>query len=190
MEMNLTYKALLLTVGLVGGSLVHASTAGVSLTNETVNGNVNLDMGSFGLNAGVTNDLDTNSSTAHVGVTVQDSEGGNGPLEVGVGARVSLIKTDIGGEDKLTAALGLGGWYRYTLQQANRLSIYGSLYYSPEVLSFSDLDHTYTYDFRLEYMTMRNARAYISYANTVVVYDDNSRAEINKGFSVGANVDF
>lgn len=190
-EMNLTYKTLLLTVGLLGGSFVHASTAGVSLTNETVKGDVNLDMGAFGLNAGITNDIDTNSSTAHVGLTVQDSEGGDGPLEVGVGIRLYIIDADLeDDEDELSGAISLGGWYRYTLQQANRLSIYGSLYYSPKVLSFSNLDHTYTYDFRLEYMTMRNARAYISYANTVVVYDDNTRTEINKGFSVGANVDF
>jgi len=189
--MNLTYKTLLLTVGLLGGSFVHASTAGVSLTNETVKGDVNLDMGSFGLNAGITNDIDTNSSTAHVGLTVQDSEGGDGPLEVGVGIRLYIIDADLeDDEDELSGAISLGGWYRYTLQQANRLSIYGSLYYSPKVLSFSNLDHTYTYDFRLEYMTMRNARAYISYANTVVVYDDKTRTEINKGFSVGANVDF
>ncbi|WOD07351.1 YfaZ family outer membrane protein [Marinomonas sp. GJ51-6] len=190
--MNLTYKTLLLTVGLLGGSFVHASTAGVSLTNETVKGDVNLDMGSFGLNAGITNDIDTNSSTAHVGLTVQDSEGGNGPLEVGIGIRLYVVDTDVGSDDDedLSAALSLGGWYRYTLQQANRVSIYGSLYYSPEVLSFSNLSHTYTYDFRLEYITMRNARAYISYANTILIYDDDTRKEINKGFSVGANVDF
>jgi hypothetical protein len=191
LEMNLTYKSLLLTAGILGASFVHASSAGVSLTNETVKGDINLDMGSFGLNAGVTNDVEENSSTAHVGLTVQDSEGGDGPLEVGIGIRLNVIDADLDNDDdELSVALGLGGWYRYTLQQANRLSIYGSLYYSPEVLSFSNLDHTYTYDFRLEYMTMRNARAYISYANTVVVYDDDRRAEFNKGFSVGATVDF
>ncbi|MFT2099186.1 YfaZ family outer membrane protein [Marinomonas sp. 2405UD66-6] len=188
--MNLTYKTLLLTVGLLGGSFVHASTAGVSLTNETIKGDVNLDMGSFGVNAGVTNDTETNSSSAHVGLTVQDS-GGNGPLETGLGVRLNVIDADLNDDDnEFSVALSLGGWYRYTLQQANRLSIYGSLYYAPEVLSFSNLNHTYTYDFRLEYLTMRNARAYISYANTVIIYDDETRKEINKGFSVGATVDF
>ncbi len=190
--MNLTYKALFLTAGLLGASLVNASSAGVSLTNETVKGDINLSMGSFGIDAGVVQDVETNSSTAHVGLSVQDSEGGNGPLEVGIGIRFTVIDASLetDEEDELSAALSLGGWYRYTLPEANRLSIYGSGYYSPEVLSFSNLNHTYTYDFRLEYRTMRNARAYVSYTNTVVVYDDESRTEINKGFSVGANVDF
>ncbi|ETX11485.1 hypothetical protein MUS1_09370 [Marinomonas ushuaiensis DSM 15871] len=189
--MNLTYKALLLTLGFLGSSVVYASTAGVSLTNDTVQGDVNLDLGSFGFNAGITHDSDGSSSTGHVGLTVEDSEGAGGPLQVGLGVRLYVIDADLNdGDNELSAALSLGGWYRYTLQEANRISIYGSGYYSPEVLSFSNLNHTYTYDFRLEYMTMRNSRAYINYGNTVVVYDDNSRKEINKGFSVGAVVDF
>jgi len=189
--MNLTHKTLLLTLGILGSSVVNASTAGVSLTNETVQGDVNLDLGSFGLNAGITHDSDENSSTGHVGLTVEDSEGADGPLQVGLGVRLYVMDADLNDdENELSAALSLGGWYRYTLQQANRVSIYGSGYYSPQVLSFSNLDHMYTYDFRLEYMTMRNSRAYIRYGNTVIVYDDNSRKEINKGFSIGAVVDF
>ena len=189
--MNIMHKALLLTFGILGSSFVNASTAGVSLTNETVQGDVNVDIGRFGLNAGVTHDSDENSSTGHIGLTVEDSEGDGGPLQVGLGVRLYVIDADLNDdENEVSAALSLGGWYRYTLQQANRLSIYGSLYYSPEVLSFSNLDHMYTYDLRLEYMTMRNSRAYIRYGNTVIVYDDDSRKEINKGFSVGAVVDF
>lgn len=189
--MNFTHKALLLTIGILGSSFVSASTVGVSLTNETVKGDVNLSLGSFGLNAGITHDTEESSSVAHVGLSVQDSQGGDGPLQVGIGVRLSIIDADLeDDENELSAALGLGGWYRYTLQQANRLSIYGSLYYSPEVLSFSNLNHTYTYDFRLEYMTMVNSRAYISYSNTVVIYDDGEREEISKGFSIGAVVGF
>jgi hypothetical protein len=39
-------------------------------------------------------------------------------------------------------------------------------------------------------MTMRNARVYLSYGKTTVVYDDNSRIDANKGLSIGAAVEF
>ena len=52
------------------------------------------------------------------------------------------------------------------------------------------LDDMYTYEFRAEYMTMRNARAFIRYGKTVTVYEDDSRKEIDKGLSIGATVDF
>ncbi|WP_394179156.1 YfaZ family outer membrane protein [Marinomonas posidonica] len=189
--MNLNVKAVFLAFGLLGSSIAGASTAGVNLTNETVQGDFNLDMGSFGINGGVSHDKDEDTSTGYVGLSVQDSEGGSGPLQVGIGIRLYAMDAELeNDENEISLALSLGGWYRYTLQQANRLSVYGSVYYSPEILSFTNLDHMYTYDFRLEYMTMRNARAYIKYGNTVIVYDDNSRKETNKGFSIGANVDF
>ncbi|TYL47865.1 YfaZ family outer membrane protein [Marinomonas sp. IMCC 4694] len=187
--MDFMCKSLLLTAGIFGASLVHASNAGVSLTNDTVKGNINLNMGSFGINAGFTRDDDASTSTAHVGVTVEDADT-SGPLQVGIGVRLYAIDADLENQDDLAFAVGLGGWYRYTIPEANRVSIFGSLYYSPEVLSFSNLDHMYTYDIRLEYMTMRNARAYVSYGRTVTVYDDNSRREIDKGISIGANVEF
>ena len=187
--MNFTYKTLLLTAGILGASVVNASTAGVSLTNETVKGDVNLDLGSFGIDAGITHDKDESTSTAHLGLSVQDSDT-SGPLQVGIGARLYAIDADLDNEDDLSMALSLGGWYRYTIPQANRVSIYGSLYYAPEVLSFTNLDHMYTYEFRAEYMTMRNARAYIRYGKTVTIYDDNTRKESNKGLSIGATVDF
>ncbi|ETI57897.1 YfaZ family outer membrane protein [Marinomonas profundimaris] len=187
--MNLTHKTLLLTAGILGSSIVSASTAGVSLTNDTVKGDVNLSMGSFGINAGVTHDKDESTSTAHVGLSVEDSDS-SGPLQVGIGVRLYAIDADLEKEDDVSMGLSLGGWYRYTIPEANRVSIYGSLYYSPEVLSFTNLNHMYTYEFRAEYMTMKNARAYIRYGKTVIIYDDKSRKEVNKGLSVGATVDF
>ncbi|MBR7888430.1 hypothetical protein J9B83_05690 [Marinomonas sp. A79] len=184
-----TCKTLLLTAGLFSSSVIMASSAGVSLTNETVKGNVNLSMGSFGVNAGITRDDDADTSTAYAGVTVEDSDT-SGPLQAGLGARVYAIDENRADDNDFSMALSLGGWYRYTLPQANRVSIYGSLYYSPEVLSFGDLDHMYTYEFRGEYMTMRNARVYVSYGKTVTVYDDGSRNESDDNLAVGATVSF
>lgn len=186
---HFTCKTLMLTAGIFGSSVVFASSAGVSLTNETVKGDFNLSMGTFGVNAGITRDDDADSSTAYVGVTVEDSDT-SGPLQAGLGARVYAIDQDRTDDNDFSMALSLGGWYRYTLPQANRVSIYGSLYYAPEVLSFGDLDHMYTYEFRGEYMTMRNARVYVSYNKTITIYDDGSRSESDDGLAVGATVSF
>ena len=189
--MNVTYKALALTAALLGSSLIHASTAGVALTNDTAHAEVNLSMGTFGIEGGATYDSDASASIGYVGLLVQDSEGDNGPFEAGVGFRAYVIGADVSDNDnEISSAIGLGGWYRFTIPQANRLSLFGSLYYSPEVLTFSNADHMYNYDFRFEYMVMQNARAFLRYSNTVVVYDDDSRNEIDKGFSIGATVEF
>lgn len=187
--MNTTYKTLLLTVGVLGSSIVNASTAGVSLTNTTVKGDVTLSMGTFGIDAGMSYDKDESVTTAHLGFEVEDSDT-SGPLQVGLGARAYGIDTDKQNDEDTSAAVALGGWYRYTIPEANRISLYGSLYYSPEVLSFTNLDHMYVYELRAEYMTMRNARAYISYGKTAIIYDDNTRKEANNGFAIGATVDF
>ena len=183
-------KALLVALGLTGSTLVSASNASLNLTNDVINGDATLNLGNFALSGGGTYDEDTNSSIAYVGIGVEDAEP-NGPLQAGIGIRGSVIDTDTeDDENKLAAAVGIGGWYRYTLPQANRLSIYGSGYYSPEILTLTELAHTYTYEFRGEYMTMRNARAYVRYGKTVVVFDDGSHKDINAGISVGATVDF
>ncbi|NVK74907.1 hypothetical protein C0J08_11070 [Marinomonas sp. CT5] len=187
--MNLTNKALLLTAGILGSSLVNASTASVALTNETVKSDVNFNMGTFGIGAGVSYDKDESVTAAHIELGVEDSDT-SGPLQVGLGARLYGIDADLEPDDDISVALALGGWYRYTLPEANRLSIFGSLYYAPEVLSFKNLDHMYVYELRAEYMTMRNARAFISYGKTTVIYEDDSRKIANNGFSVGASVDF
>ncbi|MCB5160323.1 YfaZ family outer membrane protein [Marinomonas algarum] len=186
---SFTCKALLMAAGILGSSVVAASSAGVSLTNETVKGDLNVNMGSFGLNVGLSRDDDTDSTTGYVGATIEDSDT-SGPLQAGLGIRLNAIDNNRPNDNDLSLAVSLGGWYRYTLQKANRVSIYGSLYYAPEVLSFNDLDHTYNYEFRLEYMTMRNARAYVSYGETVTIYNDGSRKEINDGVAFGANVIF
>ena len=187
--MNLAHKALLLTAGILGSSIVNASTAGVSLTNSTVKGDVTLSMGTFGIDAGMSYDKDESVTTAHLGFGVEDSDT-SGPLQVGLGARVYGIDADKQNDKDTSVAVALGGWYRYTIPEANRISLYGSLYYAPEVLSFTNLDHMYVYELRAEYMTMRNARAYISYGKTAIIYDDNTRKEANNGFAIGATVDF
>ncbi|UTW01476.1 hypothetical protein KDW99_10195 [Marinomonas rhizomae] len=189
--MYFTHKALLLTAGILGSSLVSASTATVALTNETVKGDANFDMGTYGVDAGFSYDKDESISTGYIGLGIEDSDP-TGPLQVGLGARIYGIDTDLKNDSDISVAIALGGWYRYTIPEANRLSIFGSLYYAPESLSLTNLNHMYVYEVRAEYMTMKNARAFVSYGKTRIVYDNaaGTRKEANNGFAVGATVEF
>ncbi|MEL0636828.1 MULTISPECIES: YfaZ family outer membrane protein [Marinomonas] len=188
--MNLTNKALLLTAGILSSSMVFASTAGVSLTNDLVKADVAIDAGPFSISGGGTHDADNETSSAYVGINIQDSDT-SGPLQIGLGVRIYALDNNMQGKnDEIAVATALGGWYRYTFPMANRLSFYASGYYAPTVLSVSRLDHMYTYDVRGEYMTTQNTRAYIGYGSTVSVYTNGERRETSDGLSIGASVAF
>ena len=188
--MKLTHKVLLLTAGILSSSMVLASDADISLTNDLLKGNVNLDLGPFALSAGGNHDSDDDTSSAYIGLNVQDSDV-SGPLQIGLGIRLYALDDNLKDKnDDIAFAAALGGWYRYTLPMANRLSLYASGYYAPKILSVSRLDHMYTYDLRGEYMTTQNTRVYLGYGSTVSVYTNNERRETDNGFNIGASVNF
>lgn len=188
--MKLTNKALLLTAGVLSSSMVFASNAGLNLTNDKLKADVSIDAGPFSIDAGGSHDTDKDTSSAYAGLGIQDSDT-SGPLQVGLGIRLYALDSDLKSEDNdLALAVALGGWYRYTFPMANRLSIYASGYYSPEVLTISRLDHMYTYDARIEYMTTHNTRAFINYGATEAIYKNGDRQKSSNGISVGANVVF
>ncbi|SBS33926.1 YfaZ precursor [Marinomonas spartinae] len=188
--MKLSNKALLLTAGLLSSSMVLASNVGVNLRNDLLKADASIDAGPFSIDAGGTHDADKDTSSAYAGLSIQDTDA-TGPLQVGLGARLYALDSNLKDENNdLALAVALGGWYRYTFPMANRLSIYASGYYSPEVLTISRLDHMYTYNARLEYMTTHNTRAFISYGATEAIYKNGERQRSNDGISVGANVVF
>ncbi|MBJ7538228.1 YfaZ family outer membrane protein [Marinomonas transparens] len=189
--MTQTKQALLIAAGILSSSWVLASSADLNLTNDKANAAVTLNIDKAAVSVGGMYDEGDNTSYVFMGLGVEDAEA-NGPLAVGIGLRGYAIDTDRDSGRDTSAAVGVGGWYRYTFPQANRLSLYASGYYSPQILTISNADHVYNYEARLEYMTMRNARAYIRYSKMVVVFDDanESRKELDHGFSIGASVDF
>ncbi len=191
--MNLTSKTLLLTAGVLSSSMALSSTASIDLTNDMLNTNVNIDHSTFTIDSGVTYDKSVNAFSARVGFGIQDKSI-TGPLRVGLGARIYALNSRL--EDQrysihdIAVAAALGGWYRYIFPMANRLSIYASGYYSPSILTISRLDHMYIYAIRLEYMTMHNTRAFISYGATKATYKMGERQKFGAGISVGVNVAF
>ena len=208
--MNLTSKAILLTSGILSSFMVLASSANISLTNDLVKGDVSLDagassltggdsqvsetqphddVGTFYFTAGGAHDASDHTSAGYIGLSVQDTNEIS-PLQIGLGIRLYALDNNRGDKNNVAVATALGGWYRYTLPTANRLSIFASGYDAPTVLSVSWLDHMYTYDVRGEYMTTRHIRIYIGYGRIVSHYENDDRVATSKGASIGASVDF
>jgi len=72
---------------------------------------------------------------------------------------------------------------------SNTISIYGSLYYAPEVTSFTNLDHMYTYEFRVNtWRSVMHVSILAMVKRYSIVYDDNSAIRRYKGLIYGARV--
>lgn len=156
-----------------------------SLSNDSVKVDVSLDQGSYFLDAGGMYHSD-DGKYGYIGAHIEDKDlSEDYPLQIGIGARLLAIDTDYDVNES-GMAVGLGGFYRYTFPKANRFNIYGSLYYSPNVLSFENIDNMYQAEIRAEYRTLRNALVYVRYGLTNVDLDSYSKDfEMNKGFGLG-----
>lgn len=188
--MNLTNKALLLSAGILSSTMVFASEASVSLTNNMIKADTLFDVGNFALSLGGAHDGQDVTTTLYAGIGVQDSSS-TGPLQVGLDIRAYALDNNLKTQNgDIDAAIGLGGWYRYTFPKANRLSLYASGHYAPSILSFSGLDNMYTYEVRGEYMTTQNTRVYVGYGTTVSKYSNGDRRETLNGLTIGASATF
>lgn len=106
-------------------------------------------------------------------------------IEVGVGARIRAVEGDLGSHDS-GYAMGLGGYYRYTIPQANRVSLYASGYYYPSLFAYGDIKRQHEADLRAEYYATRNARIYLSYSVVKTEFNDyNDTYKLDEGVHVG-----
>ncbi|RDL45826.1 hypothetical protein DN730_01910 [Marinomonas piezotolerans] len=162
-----------------------ASTFEGSLSNEAIKADISIDQGTYFLDAGGM--YHTNDGTyGYVGAHIEDKDTAKDyPLQIGLGARLIAVDTKYD-KDGEGLAVGLGGFYRFTFPKANRFSIYGSLYYSPTVLSFRNIENVYQTEVRAEYRTLRNARVFVRYGLTQVDLSSyNQDAEMNKSIGLG-----
>lgn len=178
-------KILPLALGVVVAAQANADTFEGSLSNEAVKADVSLDQGTYFLDVGGMYHTD-DGKYGYVGAHIEDKDTAKDyPLQIGIGARLLAVDTKKGADDD-GMAVGLGGFYRFTFPKANRFSVYGSLYYAPEVLSFQNIDNMYQAEIRGEYRTLRNARVFVRYGLTNVDLDGyNSDAEMNKSIGLG-----
>lgn len=162
-----------------------AHTVEGSLSNEAVKVDVSLDQGAYFFDFGGMYHSD-DGKYGYIGAHIEDKDlSEDYPVQIGIGARLMAIDTEYD-VDNAGMAVGLGGFYRYTFPKANRFSVYGSLHYAPNVLSFENIDNMYQAEIRGEYRTLRNALVFVRYGLTNVDLERYSKdAELNKSFGLG-----
>jgi hypothetical protein len=115
--------------------------------------------------------------------------GGSNPLRAGLGARLFRIDSSILGEDSGTA-LPLGGFMNYRIPGYNRFSVGGSLYYAPDVLSFSDVRKYWEYNAWAAYDVFRAGQVYLGVRGIKADFERSPEVTFDTGMHVGLRLRF
>ncbi len=131
-----------------------------------------------------------NGDVLHVGVHLVDlAASGRDKLEAGLGGRI--VYTD--GEFSKQSGFGvpIGGFVRFVPQTLDRLSVSGSLYYAPSILSIGDVDNYQEYSIRVSYNVLRQADLYVGARYVRADYKNGvPDARFDSGMHVGMRLRF
>ncbi|NWN91349.1 hypothetical protein HLV39_07555 [Marinobacter adhaerens] len=178
----------------VAAAPVMASDLDLSLTNDSVKGQVNF----FGTN----NDLQLGAGytyhegSRHIGNVDFHAQGrtalGNLPTTAGIGLRAIGWDDD---NDYDGGAVGLGGFATINIPDVPGLSFTGGLHYAPTILSFGDSDDMTSVELRGNYRVIRNAELFAGYRylNTdldVSGYGHKDDINLDEGVMVGMKIFF
>ena len=121
------------------------------------------------------------------GLHVVDVRPSTSHLYIGVGAKVIAFTTD----DFDGAAMGVGGFFRYSFPAAPDVGLAGYAYYAPPVVSFGDAENMLNSDIRLQFSLLPTARIYGGYRyNSIRIEDINDRYKLGDGAHFGLTIDF
>ena len=115
--------------------------------------------------------------------------GGPNPLRAGLGARLLRIDSDILGRDS-GSALPLGGFMNYRIPGYDRFSVGGSLYYAPDVLSFSDVRKYWEYNAWAAYDVFRAGQVYLGVRGIKANFEDSPEVTFDTGLHIGLRLKF
>lgn len=178
--MSFNKYAIGFTLGLLSVG-ANASSVSGTLSDDTAKFNASLSIEPVEVEVGGLY-LSDGGKSGYIGAMVVDKAD---PIEVGVGARIRAVEGDLGSHDS-GYAMGLGGYYRYTIPQANRVSLYASGYYYPSLFAYGDIKRQHEADLRAEYYATRNARIYLSYSVVKTEFNDyNDTYKLDEGVHVG-----
>jgi len=100
-----------------------------------------------------------NGDVLHVGLHLVDlASSGRDTLEAGLGGRFVYTNGDFTQQSGL--AVPIGGFLRFVPRAIDRLSVSGSAYFAPAILSLGDMDQYQEYSFRVGYNVLREADVY------------------------------
>ncbi|MEM9172900.1 MAG: YfaZ family outer membrane protein, partial [Pseudomonadota bacterium] len=168
----------------------HAQTIDLNVNNDTVRAGFigNPTERGLRIDAGWLHNQDR-GDVIHIGVhAVGDMSSGNQSLEGGLGGKVFHIEPDVGGES--ATVLGIGAYGRYVLPAANRVSIYGHVYFAPDVLAFGDGKRYAEIEAHLAYNVLRNADVYLGARYSNVDFDGADDVTLDSGLHVGIQLRF
>lgn len=134
-------------------------------------------------------DLDPEDTTAlHVGLLVTGDTGAREALvEAGLGVRAVAIDV----ADSLNGgALALGAEVDARLPEFNRIGISGSIYFAPDVSSFSDVNQYLEYAFDVNYEIIRSAFVYLGYRQLRLDVEPVGDFTADTGVNVGFRLKF
>jgi hypothetical protein len=115
--------------------------------------------------------------------------GGRNPLKAGLGGRLLRIDSDAKGRES-GQAVPIGGFVNYTLPRYDRFVVGGSLYYAPDVMSFSDLTKYWEYNAWAGYSVLRQGQIYLGVRGIYANFDTTPNVTMDTGVHVGLRLKF
>ena len=113
---------------------------------------------------------------------------GQSPIEAGLGGKFVYANPDNLSLDG--GGLAPGGFLSYNFPNSNRFTLYGHLYYAPDILSFGDNDSYTEYELRLYYSVIDDAELFLGVRKLRVKYDGNPKVNFDSGLNVGLKIRF
>ena len=125
----------------------------------------------------------------HIGLNLTgEASAGANPVTGGLGGRIIYADADLNNRDAVY--LGVGGFLRYTLPTYDRFSVYGHVYYAPDVLAFGDGDRYQEIEARLSYNVLRQADLYLGVRYSNARFDNAGSQTIDNGLHIGIQLRF
>jgi len=133
---------------------------------------------------------DSDRGTAFTGsLFVQGlASGGEEPLQAGLGLRAGYVDGDAPKQSGYP--LAVGAFFRYAIPAMDRLSLRGSAWFSPKVLSLGNLDKYEDYSVRLQYALLREADIFVGANYVNADFNNGTHARLDNGLNVGFNIRF
>ncbi len=128
---------------------------------------------------------------AHVGLHLVDfAASGPAAPEVGIGGKLFYVDGETLPSSSSGGALGLGGFFRYQLPQADRFGIRGHVYFAPDVVAFGDLQRYMEFGVGISYDVLRDADIYVGVRYVNAEFENQPDLTIDTGLHIGLRLNF
>lgn len=125
----------------------------------------------------------------HFGLHLVDfASAGANPIEAGIGTKLFYFDSESLDLDGIAG--GLGGFFRYTFPNMDRIKIGASLYYAPDVLATGDAESYREIGLQVAYNVLREADVYLGIRNVKGEFDTGAEATIDSGLHIGFRLEF